>query len=71
MSHNNQHTRREQYLVWSNEHQAWWDYDRRGYVISKKLAGKYSFRDACQIVYEANMFQKDTEVPHETMVFYQ
>lgn len=30
------------YLIWSNEHRAWWGPNERGYVRSLALAGRYS-----------------------------
>jgi hypothetical protein len=37
------------YLVWSNEHQAWWGPDHRGYTRYITRAGRYSRDDALSI----------------------
>lgn len=37
------------YLVWSNEHHAWWNPDRKGYTTKVKLAGRYSRDEAIKI----------------------
>lgn len=38
-----------EYLVWSNEHRAWWRPDRKGYTHDVRHAGRYSRFDAIQI----------------------
>lgn len=37
------------YLIWSNEHQAWWGPDRCGYVRAVTQAGRYSRSEAIEI----------------------
>jgi transposase InsO family protein len=37
------------YLIWSNEHQAWWGPGRCGYVRSMLAAGKYTRAEAIDI----------------------
>jgi hypothetical protein len=32
----------DEYLIWSNEHRAWWRHNARGYTISLRNAGRYS-----------------------------
>ena len=39
----------EQYLVWSNEHRAWWRPKRCGYVRDVRGAGRYSRQEAIEI----------------------
>lgn len=39
----------EQYLVWSNEHRAWWRQGRCGYTRDVRNAGRYSKEDAIAI----------------------
>lgn len=39
----------ERYLVWSNEHRAWWRPDRCGYTRNVTNAGIYSRADAIEI----------------------
>lgn len=55
-----------EWLIWSNEHGAWWAEGQRGYVVRRRQAGKYSFMEACRIVFEAN--QHTTNIPNEAMV---
>lgn len=38
------------YLIWSNEHRAWWAPNRQGYCQSIELAGRYSRSEAMEIV---------------------
>lgn len=37
------------YLIWSNEHKAWWRPDSRGYTIDVAQAGRYERDDAIRI----------------------
>lgn len=39
----------EPYLVWSNEHQAWWGKDRCGYTRHIERAGRYERAEALSI----------------------
>jgi hypothetical protein len=39
----------EQYLVWSNEHRAWWRPNRAGYTRDVRAAGRYSRQHAVEI----------------------
>jgi hypothetical protein len=43
------------YLVWSNEHQAWWRGGHRGYTSSIEEAGRYERSDAEGIVAGATL----------------
>lgn len=36
----------ERYLVWSNEHRAWWRPNAQGYTISLEKAGRYTRDEA-------------------------
>lgn len=36
----------EAYLIWSNEHRAWWRPNSRGYTIHIEAAGRYTRDDA-------------------------
>lgn len=38
-----------EYVIWSNEHRAWWAPVERGYVQSLADAGKYSRQRAMQV----------------------
>lgn len=42
------------YLIWSEEHGAWWRPARRGYTTSIKDAGRYLLSAAEEIVRSAN-----------------
>lgn len=44
----------QQFLIWSEEHGAWWRPHRCGYTTSMKNAGRYDALSAEQIVREAN-----------------
>lgn len=56
----------QKWLVWSNEHKAWWRPNRAGYCFKRASAGRYSFDEACEIVKGAN-YARDGE-PNEAMV---
>jgi hypothetical protein len=38
-----------QYLIWANEHRAWWGPGRCGYVRRVEQAGRYSHQQALDI----------------------
>lgn len=42
------------YMIWSNEHRAWWRPARRGYTTVTLSAGRYSAEEADEILREAN-----------------
>lgn len=42
------------FLVWSNEHGAWWAPGSRGYTLDYRAAGRYSHRSAEDIVERAS-----------------
>ena len=42
-----------QFLIWSNEHKAWWGRYRSGYTNSPYNAGKYTKAEADEIVANA------------------
>ena len=54
------------WLIWSNEHDAWWAINRIGYTRSRKMAGRYTFGQALEIVRHANCRNGDR--PFEAMV---
>jgi hypothetical protein len=43
----------EPYLIWSNEHRAWWRPDRCGYTTAIENAGRYDRAEACAIASNA------------------
>jgi hypothetical protein len=59
-----------EWLIWSNEHNAWWGHGQRGYVADVRVAGRYTREEAVQIVHEANIgVRLDPESqPNEAMV---
>ena len=60
------------YLIWSNEHVAWWRPDRCGYTAYIDAAGRYSREDAIKICSSANYgFIQDDENPCEIPVLEQ
>lgn len=38
-----------EYLIWSNEHRAWWRPKSQGYTVKTKAAGRYSRAEALSI----------------------
>jgi hypothetical protein len=59
----------EQYwLVWSNEHKAWWGPDGIGYTKIRKDAGRYTRNEAIEICKRANCALSDNQEPQETML---
>jgi hypothetical protein len=57
------------YLIWSNEHVAWWAPDSCGYTVSIERAGRYSRTEAIDICKSANFsFMQDTTNPDEIPV---
>lgn len=58
------------WLVWSNEHLAWWRPGRSGYTMNYNEAGRYTLVEAVGICNEANSvyFKRDTSAaPNETI----
>lgn len=57
------------YLVWSNEHVAWWRPGRSGYTMDIREAGVYSETEARDIVAQATLVQEwDKSIPNELPV---
>lgn len=57
------------YLIWSNEHVAWWRPDGCAYTVSIEHAGRYSREQAMKICKGANYgFMQDTTNPNEIPV---
>ena len=55
------------WLIWSNEHRAWWGPGSMGCVGIIEKAGRYSFKDASAICDEANRYLPKGN-KHEFMV---
>lgn len=60
----------DKWLIWSNEHNAWWAPNHRGYVLDAKDAGRYTYEQAVKIVEDANIALKNewSQCPTEAMV---
>lgn len=59
----------EYFLVWSNEHKAWWRPNCHGYSICAATAGIYSFDEAVGISWKCrDGWLKDGTVPDELVV---
>ena len=57
------------WLIWSNEHQAWWREGQRGYAIDVAEAGRYEQKEALKILKNANEgIQMDERAPNEILV---
>lgn len=54
------------YIIWSEEHRAWWKPNHRGYTQKREEAGHYEFEEAQEIVLNANINEND--VPNEAIV---
>jgi hypothetical protein len=54
------------WLIWSIEHGMWWKAGQWGYTKKRSEAGRYSFDEACGIVYSSNKYKRD--IPDEAMI---
>lgn len=43
-----------EYVIWSNEHNAWWGANHMGYYQSVENAGSYTLEEALKICNQAN-----------------
>lgn len=57
-----------EYLVWSNEHSAWWGPNNAGYYGSIEAAGRYSREDALKICIDARGGRRYNQNPSEMPV---
>jgi hypothetical protein len=53
---------RRSWLIWSEEHGAWWKAGRAGYTRSMREAGRYPLDEAAAIVDDANRYAPISEV---------
>lgn len=53
------------YLIWSNEHRAWWRPNSRGYTVELEAAGRYSRAEAISIAANARDGWRKGEPPPE------
>jgi hypothetical protein len=51
------------YIIWSEEHNAWWRDDKMGYTHSIIYAGRFEQREACEIVKTGNRFLDPGDEP--------
>lgn len=58
----------KEWLVWSNEHNAFWRPDCSGYTRHYSSAGRYTIENAIRICANARSPIKDGERPNETMI---
>jgi len=58
----------DKYLVWSNEHRAWWRPDRMGYTPLVSEAGTYTREQAIQICVGAYNGWQSECAPYEVPV---
>lgn len=56
------------WLIWSNEHGAWWRPNAAGYTAFRVAAGRYSYADAVVICDKANYAPECKDRPNETML---
>jgi hypothetical protein len=55
------------FVIWSNEHKAWWRPNSQGYTLQMHQAGFYTLEQAVQICLDANLGQKFGDLPNEMM----
>ena len=56
------------WLIWRNEHGAWWRPGSMGYTRILSKAGRYTHKEASEIVDNANRYQREGEIPNEAML---
>ncbi|MFD1546956.1 hypothetical protein [Nonomuraea guangzhouensis] len=56
------------YLVWSNEHDAWWGPNRRGYTHDVWAAGRYAETEDAEVCRKAAYGWRGGSPPPEVMV---
>jgi hypothetical protein len=56
------------YLIWSNEHRAWWRPSHAGYTCLIEGAGRYSRAEAERICQNANEYLQPGAMRHEVLV---
>lgn len=57
---------REEWLIWSNEHRAWWGPNNCGYPKDVSNAGRYTFAEAREICTSRSW--ESVNIPPETMI---
>lgn len=56
---------KDDWLIWSNEHHAWWGPGRAGYTTLTHMAGRYSKEEADRICEQANCWIPRAHPPNE------
>ena len=51
----------EKFFIWNAERDMWWKANRMGYTNDLSEAGVYAYKDAFEIVSDANRFSDKTE----------
>jgi hypothetical protein len=59
------------YVIWSNEHRAWWGPDRRGYCSRLTDAGRYDRESALAVCIGARGGRRFNDNPSEVMVLFE
>ena len=57
-----------EYWIWSNEHQAWWRPNERGYTGLLHEAGRYHRSRVDQILKQANLVVDEYDFPNEVAI---
>jgi hypothetical protein len=60
-------TQEREWLIWSNEHRAWWEPDRCGYTENVAEAGRYTLIEARAICTQRSWVDA-RHMPPETMI---
>jgi len=48
----------KKWVIWSEEHSQWWKPGKRGYTRRLREAGRYTAKEAAEILLEANRYLK-------------
>lgn len=64
-THNQRGREVSDYVIWSNEHRAWWGPEHRGYYTHLSAAGRYSRDEALRICVNARGGRRFNENPSE------
>lgn len=56
------------WLIWSNEHRAYWKPNMCGYTTFASAAGRYTEEEAIEICRDARSHDEDGTPPPETMI---